>query len=172
MFEPIDIDRIGRDEIGEEDDNWDSGKITEIEPKLEELRHFNSRMETSSHEDFGNITLEKNKLKEDTTELVANQICDKITKLINDRRKRLGIKGGAKIVDNIRNYDSFNPDDNGNLIFIRKNEVINLGNVSEGLNSPSKMINKLGVNRLKSMGFMNLTDEDIYPYRARYKDAR
>ena len=31
---------------------------------------------------------------------------------------------------------------------------------------------KLGVNRLKSMGFMNLTDEDIYPYRARYKDAR
>ena len=34
------------------------------------------------------------------------------------------------------------------------------------------MIKKLGVNRLKSMGFMNITDEDIYPYRARYEDAR
>ena len=34
------------------------------------------------------------------------------------------------------------------------------------------MINKLGVNRLKSSGFMNITDEDIYPYRARYMDAR
>ena len=37
-------------------------------------------------------------------ELVANQIYDKIAKIINDRRKRLGIKGGAIIVDPIRNY--------------------------------------------------------------------
>ena len=34
------------------------------------------------------------------------------------------------------------------------------------------MIKKLGVNRLRLMGFRNITDEDIYPYRARYKDAR
>ena len=34
------------------------------------------------------------------------------------------------------------------------------------------MIKKLGVNRLRLMGFINITYEDIYPYRARYKDAR
>ena len=34
------------------------------------------------------------------------------------------------------------------------------------------MIKKLGVNRLRLMNFRNITDEDIYPYKARYKDAR
>ena len=34
------------------------------------------------------------------------------------------------------------------------------------------MIKKLGANSKKLMGFMNMTDEDIYPYRARYKDTR
>ena len=56
---------------------------------------------------MGNITLEKHKVKEDTIELVANQIYDKITKLFNERRKRLGIKGSANIVEPMRHYDSF-----------------------------------------------------------------
>ena len=77
-------------------------------------------------------------MKDDTIELVANQIYDRITKLINDRRKRLGIKGGAKIEEPIVNYDSFDPNDNDNLTFVRNNEVINLGNISECLNSPLK----------------------------------
>ena len=34
------------------------------------------------------------------------------------------------------------------------------------------MIKKLGVNRLKLMGFKNITNEYIYPYRSKYKDAR
>ena len=72
----------------------------------------------------------------------------------------------------IREYDSFDTDDNSNLTFVRKNEVIGLGNINEGLDSSSKMIKKLGVNRLRLMGFRNITYEDIYPYRARYKDAR
>ena len=59
------------------------------------------------------------------------------------RRERLGIKGGAKIVEPIRNYDSFNLDDNGNLTFVRKDDVIHLGNINEGLISPSEMIEKL-----------------------------
>ena len=121
---------------------------------------------------MGNITLEKRKVKEDTIELVANQVYDKMTKLFNEMRKRLGIKGGANIVEPIRDYDSFDVYDNGNLTFVRKNEVIGLGNINESLDSPSKMIKKLGVNRLRLMGFRNITDEDIYPYRARYKDAR
>ena len=74
--------------------------------------------------------------EEDMIELVSNQIYDKITKLFNERRKRLGIKGGANIVNPIRDYDSFDIDDNGNLTFVRKNEVIGLGNINEGLNSP------------------------------------
>ena len=34
------------------------------------------------------------------------------------------------------------------------------------------MIKKLGVNRLRLTGFRNITDEDICPYKARYKDGR
>ena len=92
-------------------------------------------------------------MKEDTIELIANQIYHKITKLFNERRKRLGIKGGVDIVEPIRDYDSFDIDDNGNLTFVHKNEVMGVGNINEGLDSPSKMIKKLGVNRLRLMGF-------------------
>ena len=81
----------------------------------------------------------------------------------------MGVKGGANIVEPIRNYDSFDIDDNGNLTFVRKNEVIGLRNINEGLDSPSKMIRELGVNRLKLMGFSNITNEDIHPYRRKYK---
>ena len=90
-------------------------------------------------------------------ELVANQIYDKITKPSNERRKRLCIKGGANIVEPIRDYDSFDIDDNGNLTFLHKNEVIGLGSINEGLDSPSKMIKKLGANRLRLTGFRNIT---------------
>ena len=121
---------------------------------------------------MGNITLEQLKVKEDTIELVANQIYDKITELFNKRRKRLGVKGDANIVEPIRHYDSFDTDDNGILTFISKNEVTGLGNINERLDSPSKLIKKLGVNRLRLMGFRNILHEDIYPNRARYKDAR
>ena len=96
-------------------------------------------------------------MKEDRIELVASQIYDKITKLINERRERLGIKGGAKIVEPIRNYDSFYLDDNGNLNFKNGKEDKYIGDINEGLNSPSKMIKKLGVNRLKLIGFSNIT---------------
>ena len=75
-------------------------------------------------------------------------------------------------VEPTRDYDSFDMDDNGNLTFVHKNEVIGLGNINEGLDSPSKMIKKLGVNRLGLMDFRNITYEDIYPWRARYKDTR
>ena len=101
-------------------------------------------------------------------ELVANQIYDKMAKLFNDTRKRLGIKGCAIIDKPIRNYDNFDLDDNGNLIFTHKNKVINFGNINDHLLTPSK-IRKLGVNRLRLVGFRNITDEDIHPYRIREK---
>ena len=37
---------------------------------------------------------------------------------------------------------------------------------------PPSGIKESRVNRLKLMGFTNITDEDIHPYRSRYKDAR
>ena len=76
-------------------------------------------------------------------------------------------------MESIRDYGSFDMDENGNITFVRKNEMmIGLGNIKDGLLSPSKMIVKLGANRLKSIGFINITDEDIYPNRAQYKNAR
>ena len=103
-------------------------------------------MENASLEEYGDITLERNKMKKDTVELVVNQIYNRITKLINDRRKISGIKEGANIENPIVNNDSSDLDENGNLTFVRKNEVIDVGNINEGLNSPSKMSRKLGVN--------------------------
>ena len=38
-----------------------------------------------------------------------------MTELFNNMRKRLGIKAGANIVVPIRDYNNFDPDDNGNL---------------------------------------------------------
>ena len=89
------------------------------------------------------ITIDKLRLKKDTIELIVNEMYDKMTKLLNERRERLGIKGGDNIEEPIRNYDSFDLYDNGKLTFVRKNEIIGLGNISEGLDSPSKMIKQL-----------------------------
>ena len=141
--------------------------------RFEELRHFISRLETSSHEEYGDIMLERNKMEEDTIELVANQIYDRITTVINDRRKRLSTKGGANLEEpTVRDYNSFNLDDNGNLNFTYKNKVINLDNINEDLKTPSAIIKELGVNRLKLLGFRNKTDEDVNSSRSRYRKAR
>ena len=64
-----------------------------MEAKLEELRQFNATLEKSPGKDLeNNIMLEKSKVKKDTIELISNQMYDKIAKLFNHRRKRLGVK--------------------------------------------------------------------------------
>ena len=113
------------------------------------------------------IKLDKDKLKKDTIILVANQIYDKITKLFNDKREKFKIE--VKVTVEPR-YESFDLNNDGDLTFVHNNEVINLGNINEGLYSPSKMIEKLGVGKLNLMGFRYITDKDIRP--SRYKDAR
>ena len=110
-------------------------------------------------------------MKRDTIELIANEIYDKLTKLFNDRRKRLGIKGGKPINELIRDYSKFKLKIDGTLSYKYKKTVINLGNIDKGLKSLSE-ISKLGVNRLRLMGFTNITYEDIRPYQPRYKNAR
>ena len=113
----------------------------------------------------------KNALKNDTIELIANEIYDKLTKLFNDRRKRLGIKGGTPIVDPIRDYSKFKLKTDGTLSYKYKKTVIYLGNIDKGLKSLTEM-SKLGVNRLRTMGFTNITYEDIQPYQPKFQNAR
>ena len=74
-------------------------------------------------------------------------------------------------MDPIRKYDNFKLADNGSLTFVYKRTVIDLGNINEGLKAPWE-IRKLGVSKLKLMGFTNITDEDTQPYRTKYKVAR
>ena len=52
-----------------------------------------------------------------------------------------------------------------------KRTVINFGNINNRLKAPWE-IRKLGVAKLRLMGFRNLTYEDINPYVPRYKRAR
>ena len=170
-WEP-DIDPFDHDEKGEDDDRWDDTFTNKLETRLNKLRQFNKTLNESTDEDTIEIT-EKNKnaLKKDTIELISNEIYDKLTKLFNDRRKRLGIKGGAPIIDPIRDYSKFKLKNDGTLSYKYKTTVIYLGNIDKGLKSITE-ISKLGVNRLRTMGFINITYEDIQPYQPKFQNAR
>ena len=52
--------------------------------------------------------------RDDIEELVANEIYDKLTILLNNTRKKLGIQK-VKPIDPIRRYNSFKLADNGEL---------------------------------------------------------
>ena len=170
-WEP-DIDPFDRGEIGEEDYRWDDTFIHNLETRLNKLRQFNKDLDESTDVKTMEITYKtKDASKRDTIELIANEIYDKLTKLFNDRRKRLDIKGGIPIADPIRDYSKFKLKNDGTVSYKYKKTVINLGNIDKGLKSLSE-ISKLGVNRLRLMGFTNITYEDIRPYQPRYKNAR
>ena len=170
-WEP-DIDPFDRDEIGEEDYRWDDTFTNKLETRLNKLRQFNKTLNESTDEDTIDTTIKtKNALKKDTIELIANEIYDKLTKLFNDRRKRLGIKGGTPIAEPIRDYSKFKLKADGTLSYKYKTTVIYLGNIDNGLKSLKEM-SKLGVNRLRTMGFTNITYEDIQPYKPKFRNAR
>ena len=67
--------------------------------------------------------------------------------------------------------DNFKLADDGALTYVYKRMVIDLGNINERLKAPWEMC-RLGVTKLKLMGFMNITDEEINPYKLKYKRAR
>ena len=71
----------------------------------------------------------------------------------------------------MREYRNFKLTKNGKLSYVYKRMVIDLGNINEGLKAPWE-IRKLGVKKLRLMGFRNLTYEDINPYNQRSKRAR
>ena len=170
-WEP-DIDPFDRDKIGEEDDRWDDTFTHDLETRLNKLRQFNKTLNESTDEDTIEMTEKvKDILKKDTIELVVNQIYDKVTKFFNDRRKIFGIKGGMLIAEPIRNYDNFKLKADGTLSYKYKKTVIYLGNIDKGLKSLTE-IRRLGIVKLRLMGFSNLTGEDTNPYRPKYKVAR
>ena len=169
-WEPEGIDIADRDDI--EDDSWDENAMNDLQKRYEELRQFNIKYNKSPDKDTREETsIYIDSTRNDIEELVANQIYDKLTFLFNRSRKRLGIQKGEPIVDPIRKYDNFKLADDGSLTFVYKRTVIDLGNINERLKAPWE-IRKIGVKKLKLMGFMNVTDEDIQPYKPKYKLAR
>ena len=168
-WEPVDIDR---DDMGDEDYKWDDDIVKDLELRFNKLREFNETLNESTDEDTIEITEKaKNALKRDTIELVANQIYDRLTTFFNNDRRRFGIQGGKPIIDPIREYQNFKLTKNGKLSYVYKKTVIDFGNINNRLKAPWE-IRKLGVNKLRLMGFRNLTYEDINPYDRRSKRAR
>ena len=168
-WEPVDINRDG---LGEEYDKWDDDIVKDVELRFNKLREFNETLNKSTDENTIEITeKDKNALKRDTIELVANQIYDRLTIHFNNDRKRLGIQGGEPIIEPMREYQNFKLTKNGKLSYVYKRTVIDFGNINNRLKAPWE-IRKLGVAKLRLMGFRNLTYEDINPYDRRSKRVR
>ena len=168
-WEPVDIDC---DDMEDEDYKWDDDIVKDLELRFNKLREFNETLNESTDEDTIEITEKaKNALKKDTIELVANQIYDRLTTFFNNDRKRFGIQGGKPIIDPIREYQNFKLTKNGKLSYVYKKTVIDFGNINNRLKAPWE-IRKLGVAKLRLMGFTSITDEDSNPYRTKYKVAR
>ena len=168
-WEPEGIDY---DKIGDEDYKWDDDVIKDLELRFNKLREFNETLNKSTDVNTIEMTVKtKDAFKRDTIELVANQIYDKLTIFFNNDRKRFGIQGGEPIIEPIREYDKFKLTNNGKLSYKDKRTVIDFGNINDRLKAPWE-IRRLGVAKLRLMGFRTITDEDINPYRNKYKKAR
>ena len=102
----------------------------------------------------------KDVLKHDTIELAANQIYDRLTIFFNNDRKRFGIQGGKPIIDPIREYRNFKLTKSGKLSYIYKKTVTDFGNINNRLKAPWK-IRKLGVTKLRLIGFREITYEGL-----------
>ena len=167
-WEPVDIDH---DEISDEDVKWDDDVMKDLESRFEELRQYNRKFNESHNEATREDTsIFIDATRHDIEELVANEIYDKLTILLNDTRKKFGIQKG-RLIDPLRKYNNFKLSDDGELTYIYKRTVIDLGNINDRLKAPWEIRN-LGVAELRSMGFTNITDEDVQPHRARYIKAR
>ena len=168
-WEPEGIDY---DKIRDEDYKWDDDVIKDLELRFNKLREFDETLNESTDEDTIEMMVKtKDALKHDTIELAANQIYDRLTTFFNKDRERFGIQGGKPIIEPMREYQNFKLTKNGKLSYKYKKTVIDFGNINNRLKAPWE-IRKLGVNKLRLIGFRNLTDEDTNPYRTKYKVAR
>ena len=168
-FEPVDTDY---DKIRAEDYKWDDDVIKALELRFNKLREFNETLNESTDEDDIEMTIQtKDALKHATIELAADQIYDRLTIFFNNDRKRFGIQGGKPIIDPIREYRNFKLTKNGKLSYVYKKTVIAFGNINSRLKAPWE-IRRLGVAKLRLIGFRNITYEDINPYDRRFKTVR
>ena len=168
-FEPVDTDY---DKIGDENYKWDDDVIKDLELRFNKLREFDETLNESTDEDTIEMTEKtKDALQRDNIELVANQIYDRLTIFFNNDRKRFGIQGGKPIIDPIREYRNFRLTKNGKLSYVYKRTVIDLGNINNRLKAPWE-IRKLGVSKLRLIGFGDITYEDINTYKPKIKRAR
>ena len=168
-WEPVDIDH---DDMGEEYDTWDDHVMNDLQSRYEELRQFNIKYNKSCDEAIREeaLTLAE-AMRNDIEELVANQIYDKLTIMFNKARERLGIENGTPIEEPSIKYNSFKLADDGSLTFVYKRTFIDLGNINNRIKPPSEL-RRLSIAKLKAMRFMDITDKDTHPYRAKYKVAR
>ena len=168
---PWEPDEIDCDGIGDEDVEWDDDVMKDLESRFEKLRQDirnlnESRNEATKEEELTFVDTTRH----DAEELIADQIYDKLTILLNNTRKKFGIQKG-RLTDPIRKYDNFKLADDGTLTYIHKRMVIDLGNINERLIQLWE-IRKLAVTKLRLMGFTSITDEDVQPYRPKYVKAR
>ena len=163
-FEPVDTEVIG-----DEDYKWDDDVMKDLELRFNKLRKFDETLNESTDEDTIEMAEKtKDALKHDTIELAANQIYDRFTIFFNKDRKRFGIQGGKPIIEPMRNFKLTK---DGKLSYAYKKTVIDFGNINNRLKAPWE-IRKLGVAKLKLIGFRELTYEDINPYDRRFKRVR
>ena len=168
-WEPVDIDY---DKIGDEDYKWDDDVIKDLEVRFNKLREFDETLNESTDKDtIEMIEKTKDALKHDTIELAANQIYNRLTIFFNKDRKRFGIQEGKPIIEPMREYRNFKLTKNGKLSYVYKKTAIDFGNINNRLKAPWE-IRKLGVAKLRLIGFRDLTYEDINPYKPKYKVAR
>ena len=164
-WEPIDITHFDRDDMKDIYDDWGDDFKNNLEIRFNKLRKINETLNESTDYDTIEMTEKvKDAFMRGTIELIANQIYNRLTILFDNTRKRLGIHKGEPIVKPIRNYNNFKLADEGALTYVDKRTIIDLGNINEGLITPWD-VRRLGVKRLKLMGFLNITDEDVNPHK-------
>ena len=109
------------------------GLMKDLESRFDKLRQYNKRFNDSRYKNVREEALTFiDSTGSDIEELVANEIYDKFTILLNNARKKFGIQKGRPI-DPLRKYDNFKLADNGELTYVYKRTVIDLGNINERL---------------------------------------
>ena len=84
--ESVDVDTYG---TGDEEYEWSDDLMKDLEIRFNKLRQFNRTLYGSHDDDLIDITTKnRDTLKHDTIELIANQIYDKLTISFDDTRKR------------------------------------------------------------------------------------
>ena len=84
-WEPVDIDC---NEISDEDVNWDDDAMKALEGRFEELRQYNRKFNESRDEATReDASIFMDATRHDIKELVANEMYDKLTILLNNTKK-------------------------------------------------------------------------------------